>query len=101
LRLWVPAQGVPEGQLVPIDPSRTASGETQPTALPTAGRNQRVRTPEETRTVRATSSEAVQLTAHVCGEKVFRRAGCGKSTSPVRRGESGSRLEASPSLLLY
>ena len=33
--------------------------------------------------------------------RVFRRAGRGKSATPVRRGESGTRLHPLPSLLLY
>src|SRR5471032_2710465 len=33
--------------------------------------------------------------------RVFRRAGCGKSARPVRRGESGPHRKVSPSLLLY
>src|SRR5664279_1335223 len=92
----LPEQGVPDDQLAYwLSAGETLTASSQPAPLPTTGGHVVLRTsPKAWFRVSARSTPRQPLT------KVFRRAGCGKSARPVRRGDSRSRFR-SPTVLLY
>ena len=87
LLVWLSARGVSGDQLVRSIPSGAASQTAQPAALPSAGRSQLERPSQD-----SWVDLFISWQPHNClcmpKASVFRRAGCGKSARPVRRGES-------------
>ena len=86
-RVRLSARGFPGNQHVRSIPFGAASQTAQPAALPSAGRDELQRPLQETGAGLFISSNRATVLC-MPEARVFRRAGCGKSARPVRRGES-------------
>src|ERR1700690_1273352 len=84
---WIPDYGLPANQLVRTKPSDAASQTAQPAALSTAAGDLPVSAPPDS----WAGGIGGEMSPHNClrmpEARAVRRAGCGKSASPVRRGE--------------
>src|SRR2546423_1603634 len=86
LQVWISTGGVPEDQLACRPATVPASKPAQPAGLSPAGVHY---------VLPALSAAWARTLGDLMREpvtKVFRRAGCGKSARPVRRGDGGSRI---------
>src|SRR2546425_6199073 len=89
---WVSNQRLPANRLVRTRPSVAASQTAQPAAFSTTAGEVPVSAPPRFRAGAVNAGKTRANCLRMLEARAIRRAGCGKSARPVRRGEDESRF---------